>query len=517
MGSLAERFAALTAHPAFAPLRRRWSLLPPFAQHLFKSLLIGSVAAAVLSFARPYVPGLAGAETTATDWAIKFWQDRFDLSPASNERFVFFDIDQRTYRAWGEPLFVPRDKLMELIRFAAEAPAKLVVVDVELAKHVPLVGRATSAPPTRTGSSDPDPDLALAAYLRRYAAGSQQTAHSTPRQVGFPHMIFARTIGPREPPDAGLKNPPDAVVLREERPSEFLEDIVSVSNVLHWASPLSDRHDDGLVRNWRLFEPTCLDRTPHAIPSMALLSWAVLRTPAMSQGAFSPASFQEELRRRFAPSAATCVPAAASPVASNASSPEPWVLYDGTLRKRLVLSSRPSDLEQRIFYKFQATTTLADLFSRVPALLITERSNQPLSPDLVAGKTVVIGSSYEAGKDLHQTPIGEMAGAMVVINQINALMEFGQFQEVSRVIRWTGLLLLIVVFSLSFSFFTTTWGAQVSTLVLNAILLPLSLWLFQYGWWLDVVFPLFVLQAYQMFIDMDVTPPPVIRRHRHAN
>jgi len=63
--------------------------------------LIGSVAAAVLSFARPYVPGLAGAETTATDWAIKFWQDRFDLSPASNERFVFFDIDQRTYRAWG--------------------------------------------------------------------------------------------------------------------------------------------------------------------------------------------------------------------------------------------------------------------------------------------------------------------------------------------------------------------------------------------------------------------------------
>ena len=517
MGWLAERFAALTARPAFAPLRRRWSLLPPFAQHLFKSLLIGSVAAAVLSFARPYVPGLAGAETTATDWAIKFWQDRFDLSHASDERFVFFDIDQRTYRAWGEPLFVPRDKLLELIRFAAEAPAKLLVIDVELAKHVPLGGTAALAPPTRTASSDPDPDLTLAAYLRRYTAGSQQTAHSTSPHAAFPHMIFARTIGPRAPPDAGLQGPLDAAVLREERPSEFLEDVVRASNVLHWASPLSDRDDDGLVRNWRLFEPTCLDRTPHAIPSMALLSWAVLRTPLMSQGAFSPAAFQEELRRRFAPSAATCVPAAAPPIVSNASSSEPWVLYDGTLRKRLVLSSRPSDLEQRIFYKFQASTTLADLFSRVPALLITERSNQPLSPDLVAGKTVVIGSSYEAGKDLHQTPIGEMAGAMVVINQINALMEFGQFQEVSRGIRWAGLLVLIMVFSLSFSFFTTTWGAQVSTLVLNAVLLPLSLWLFQYGWWLDLVFPLFVLQAYQKFIDMEVTPPPVIRRHRHAN
>jgi len=515
MGWLAERLAALTAHPALAPLRRRWNLLPPFAQHLFKSLLIGSVAAAVLSFARPYVPGLAGAETTATDWAIKFWQDRFDISHASDERFVFFDIDERTYRAWGEPLFVPRDKLLELIRFAAEAPAKLLVVDVELAKHVPLPPRAASIPSSRTDAPIPkDPDRALADYLLRY---SERSGARTNAPSSFPHIIFARTIGPRAPSDAGLQGSLNVAALREERPSEFLEDVVSGSKVLHWASPLSDRDDDGLVRNWRLFEPTCLDRTPHAIPSMALLSWAVLRTPLMSQGAFSPASFEEELRRRFAPSAATCVPAGSSLVASSASSPEPWALYDGTLRKRLVLSSRPSDLEQRIFYKFQTSTSLADLFSRVPALLITERSNQPLSPELVAGKTVVIGSSYEAGKDLHQTPIGEMAGAMVVINQINALLEFGQFQEVSRGIRWAGLLTLIMIFSLSFSFFTTTWGAQVSTLILNAVLLPLSLWLFQYGWWLDLVFPLFVLQAYQKFIDIDVTPPPVIRRHRHAN
>jgi hypothetical protein len=295
-----------------------------------------------------------------------------------------------------------------------------------------------------------------------------------------------------------------------------LEDVVRSSPVLHWASPLSDRDDDGLVRNWRLFEPTCLDRAPHAIPSMALLSWAVLRTPLMSSGAFSPASFQDELQRRFAPSPGACADARSAPRASPVS-PTPWVLYDGVLGKRLNLSATPLDLEQRIFYKFQMSTRLADSFSRVPALLITERAEHPLSPDLVVGKTVVIGSSYEAGKDLYETPIGEMPGAMVVINQINALMEFGQFQEVSRAIRWGGLLLLIVVFSLSFSFFTKAWGAHISTLIINAVLLPMSLWLFQYGWWLDLVFPLFVLQAYQKFIDIDVSPPPVIRRHRHAN
>jgi CHASE2 domain-containing sensor protein len=423
---------------------------------------------------------------------------------------VFFDIDERTYRAWGEPLFVPRDKLLELIRFAAEAPARLLVVDVELTKHVPVPARPASTPPLRNDPSIPmEPDRALADYLRRY---SERSSAST----SAPHMIFARTIGPRTPSDERPAGPLGDGTLREERPSEFLEAVVGSSPVLHWASPLSDRDDDGLVRNWRLFEPTCLDRSPHAIPSMALLSWAVLRTPLMSRGAFTPASFQNELERQFAPSAATCVDARASMPASKAS-PMPWVLYDGVLGKRLILSAKPSDLEQRIFYKFQTTTSLADSFSHVPALLITERTDQPLSPDLVAGKTVVIGSSYEAGKDLHETPIGEMPGAMVVINQINALMEFGQFQEVSRAIRWAGLLLLIVIFSLSFSFFTKTWGAHISTLIINAVLLPVSLWLFQYGWWLDLVFPLFVLQAYQKFIDIDVTPPPVIRRHRHAN
>jgi CHASE2 domain-containing sensor protein len=514
MGSLTEKLEALMAHPALAPAHRRWNLLPPFAQHLLKSLLIGAIAAAVLHLARPYVPGLAGAETTATDWAIRFWQDRFNTARATDEQFVFFDIDERTYRAWGEPLFVPRDKLLQLIRFAAEAPARLLVVDVELTKHVPLPARPSAIPSSPAEAALPmEPDRALADYLRRY---SERSRTSTSPPSSFPHMIFARTIGPQTPSDDHPGGAPGVATLREERPSEFLEAVMDSSPVLHWASPLSDRDDDGLVRNWRLFEPTCLVRSPHAIPSMALLSWAVLRTPVMSRGSFSPASFQEELQRRFAPSAATCFDVRASLPASTPS-PAPWVLYDRVLEKRLHLSAKPLDLEQRIFYKFQISTRLADSFSRVPALLITERTDQPLSPDLVAGKTVVIGSSYEAGKDLHETPIGEMPGAMVVINQINALMEFGQFQEVSRAIRWTGLLLLIVVFSLSFSFFTKTWGAQVSTLIINAVLLPVSLWLFQYGWWLDLVFPLFVLQAYQRFIDIDVTPPPVIRRHRHAN
>lgn len=517
MGAWTQRVTALLHHPALVPLRRRWRRLPPFLQHLVKSLGIGIVAALLLHVARPYVPGLAGAETAATDWAIKFWQDRLDTARAAEERFVFLDIDEATHRAWGEPLFVPRDKLLSLIQFAADAPAKLLVVDIELTKHVPLAVRTAGSEAAPSPSEGPDE--ALTAYLRRYSDRTGTTGTAAPAPAPQPmHILIARTIGLplRADAAASAENPETSSgFLREERPSELLEAIVERSEVLHWASPLSDRDDDGLVRNWRLFEPTCLRRSPHAVPSVALLSWAIVRTPMLSNGVFSPNEFQNELQRRFAPSPQDCGEGAAS---SPAAPSNFWRLYDGVLAKPVTLSTKPSHLEQRIFYKFHPSTSLAGQLSRISARLITEReAGRPLSREWIAGKIVVIGGSFESGKDMHATPIGDMPGAVVVINQINALMEFGQFQELSRGIRWTGLLLLIAVFSLSFSLFTKTWGARVSTLVVNAVLLPLSLWLFQYGWWLDLVFPLFVLQAYQKFVDIEIAPQPLIRRHRHAD
>jgi len=504
------------ARAALASLRRGWKMLAPFLQHLLKSLGIGIIAAIVLHVARPYVPGLAGAETAATDWAIKFWEDRLDTVHPGDDRFVFIDIDEPTYRAWRDPLFAPREKLLQLIQFALEARVKLLVVDIELTKYAP---RPTASSSILHHGIEPDnPDDALAAYLHRYSdrfAFAQEP--QDPTAITPTHIILARTIRSRlrsGPSEAGEAYQDRTEAIREERSSEFLESIVAGSSVLHWGSPLSDRDDDGIVRNWRLLEATCLKDEPHTIPSMALLSWVLLRVPLLESASSTPATFKEELRRRFAPSRESCWPSSKPGALPIARSVSPWTLMDRVLGKPLVLSTKPSDLEQRIFYKFHPGTALAGQFSRVSAKLITESApNQPVSRDWITDAIVVIGSSHETGKDLHLTPLGEMPGALVVINQINALLEFGQFQELSRGIRWIGLLLLIALFSLVFSFFTKAWGAQVSTFVINAILLPLSLWLFQYGWWLDLVFPLFVLQAYQKFVDLKVTPSPMIRRH----
>ena len=505
--------------PYMVPVVRWWRSLPPFAQHLVKSLAIGLGAALFLSVARPYLPAFNLAETAATDWSISFWKDRPAKVSASVERFVFVDIDERAYRQWNEPLFVPRDKLLQLIRFVVEARAKLLVIDIELAKYIgPLQGRPID-PRDRPALSDPDMDLR--AYLAGYSQMATASRPSADGQKSYTPIIFVRTMSPPlsdQSDGAGAPlNPQDegAGVFYRERPSDFLESVVSSSPVLHWASFLIQRDEDGSLRNWRLFEPTCLEREPNAVPSVALLAWALIRQPRLEGEPFTMRRFQEELRRRFSPPRVHCqAEDRATGLSSNRQTPQEWRLDDPVLPRSIVISPHPTDLEQRIFYTFYPDSIQAEYFSQIPASLITDPSPQrPLSQDWVGGKIVVVGSSYATAGDRHATPLGEMSGALVVINEINALLEYGQIVELRAGMRWAILLAIVAAFSLSFSYFTKSWGTRVARFVVNVLLVPVSLWLFQYGWWLDVVFPLLVLQAYGRFIDFNVESPKIKREY----
>jgi CHASE2 domain-containing sensor protein len=505
--------------PRLGPLARLWKRLPPFARLLCRSLGIGLGAAIFLHTARPWLPAINNAETSATDWAIKFWKDRSAENGVPLERFVFLDIDEPSFQQWGEPLFVPRDKLELLIRFALGARAKLVIVDIELTKYVGPIRKPSAA--ADSPKPAPDPDEELRAYLEAYS----RDAIRSPTDSRIP-LIFVRTIGrPLRPTQLQPfvverdESDDDPLVFREERPSEFLESVVTPSPVLHWASSLIERDDDGVLRDWRLFEPTCLQHEANAVPSVALLAWALLREPRLDDVPFSVHRFRTELRRRFSPPAGYCrTELDAAVLAAERTTGRAWRLHDPWLNRPVVLSTKPTNLEHRIFYKFHPGSVQADWFSRVRASLITDpQADRPLSSEWLAGKVVVIGASYGTANDLHATPLGEMPGALVVINEINALLEYGQIQEIGARARWGMLLALIVAFSLSFSYFTKTWGTRVARLLVNVILVPVSLWFFQYGWWLDVVFPLLVLQAYGRFVDFDVQASKIKRDYEPAS
>ncbi|MGH7257553.1 MAG: CHASE2 domain-containing protein, partial [Nitrospiraceae bacterium] len=220
------------------PAIRNWRHRSSFARYLVRSLIVGIGVEIFLHFAHPYLPGISAAETAATDWAIRFWQDRRVDPQENHEQFTFVDIDEAAYQRWGEPLGTPRDKLLQLVQFAVESRAKLVVVDIELTKRIGAIRdkNGTASPGGSEAPASGDADRRLANYLETYANQTDQSRMPDTATVRPTHILLVRTIGPRLMERDGDSTA--SATFRQERPSEFLEGIVSQSGTVHWASSL---------------------------------------------------------------------------------------------------------------------------------------------------------------------------------------------------------------------------------------------------------------------------------------
>jgi CHASE2 domain-containing sensor protein len=137
------------------------------------------------------------------------------------------------------------------------------------------------------------------------------------------------------------------------------------------------------------------------------------------------------------------------------------------------------------------------LLTVLSAAAITE-AVQPLDPGLAHGHLVVIGASHAEGRDLYDTPLGLMPGALIVANAVLSLDSHGELRGPGLPTTLAVETLLIVALSLLFARFGGFWaGLGGGALVLFG-LLPLSLWLIADGWWLNYAIPLLAIQAYQM-------------------
>jgi CHASE2 domain-containing sensor protein len=134
----------------------------------------------------------AGMVSASPDWAADALMPYHADTPAHEDRarpFAFIDIDNETYREWGEPLVTPRDKLAELIDFAAEAGAASVIVDIDLSRE-----------------TKPHEDQKLREVL---------DAHGAEAQASPPHIILARSF------DLGRTEPTSAATSGRARPSSI--------------------------------------------------------------------------------------------------------------------------------------------------------------------------------------------------------------------------------------------------------------------------------------------------------
>lgn len=410
--------------------------------------------------------------------------------------FMFLDIDESSYRMWREEWksdlpFTPRDHMQKLIEktIKRKEPPKMVIVDVDLGR-----------PRTFSEELRKDDDN-LKEYLKGYISGCKE------KPIGdksCPPIILVRYLEIKNEEDQkeASKEP-----IYELLPS-FLDEVVIPENspYVQWASA-NFVVTDHVLRYWRLWQIACKDQQPIVVPSAQLLAVAMLcnESPKLGYDALQEkiklTSECEYCRNKSEPPRKELLEEA---VIEKCSEKIPKSIH---ICGELSVGHSGKDgteLAQRIKYRMKYRKEDGITVLKVPAWKV-ERLGVS-----VKDKIVVIGTSHALGGDMHNTPLGEMPGALVLINAINSLLEHG---EMTRYLPpEVGITLLIVLVLVMSGLFTRFSSFEVK-LWMGALILVIGLLIGLYflsnGKWLNFILALLVLELHHLMNE--------INEHQKAN
>lgn len=401
----------------------------------------------------------------AIDWMMQMYSG---TAPAGGRGlpFTIIDIDEQTYRAWEEPLVLPRDRLAGLIRFAVERDPAVVVVDVDLSRR-----------------SNQGGDVVLGRYLAGLATHPVSPT-STPGPAP-PPILLARTFREVLPPGRGY-----------ELRASFLDGTSAGIPTIHWAAPLFELGEDLIVRRWRLIETVCADDRAESVPSFQLLVVALTMQPPTV----------DDLGRMRDLRSSACQPADGAGRSGGARTVRlgsRQLRVDDNLAKRIIYTipwklAEPTDIRPMIVL---ADGRQVPFLIRLSARDVLGRP-QPFGRDQIAGRVVVIGGSFADARDIYSTPIGPMPGMFIIVNAINSLWQFDEFRPVPV---WGTLLvtaLLIVLMAIAFTGFSSFWASVACGAAIVVTVVPASLFLFRSGIWLDFALPLLAVEAHQAYEEL---------------
>jgi CHASE2 domain-containing sensor protein len=152
------------------------------------------------------------------------------------------------------------------------------------------------------------------------------------------------------------------------------------------------------------------------------------------------------------------------------------------------------DLSNRIVYRSGASQQPDRYFSEVQArqVLNGDLDSNRLS-SLFKGRVAVIGQSFFEAGDRHVTPLGQMPGAVVLLNAIDSMVRFPLIQRPSAWVTTPVALLLIVFVGYVFARWDSALGPLISTALALPILAIASFYFFRYGMWLDFALPILAI------------------------
>ena len=96
-----------------------------------------------------------------------------------------------------------------------------------------------------------------------------------------------------------------------------------------------------------------------------------------------------------------------------------------------------------------------------------------------------------------------MPGALVIMNAIQSLFEYGQMQEPPIWVMWLIELMMILLMAWAFARFSSFRGSLVAGGVILLFLLPFSFYFFKLGVWVDFAIPLLGMEIHQLIAAHD--------------
>ena len=368
---------------------------------------------------------------------------------------VIVDIDDETYRSWGEPQQTPRDKLALLLKKALDGGAAVVVVDVDL---------------SRAG-----PDAAADQALVKVLAAEQQAAAAARRPS---RLVLTRRLVKASGDESSwmrklyFEGQPD-------RPTPLIGTATFVVD------------NDRIVRRWRLVETACRDGQSFAAYSVqVVVAAALFGQQAVSRiqegtNAFEKAACATGPKQLHEAEALTLSPTFAIPIDDESIVSRMRFEFDWDRDRMMGQLKALQGFSQYVLSKLPASLVLS----------ASDASAQRAFTNAIA----LIGATHYDALDNHETPVGQMPGVMLEANAIYSLLDHGVMEAPPVWLKVLVELLLIVLLAGVFTFLSLRYTFWVGLVVICIALFPIALLLFRYGWWFDYATPMLGPIAHQFF------------------
>ncbi len=531
-------------------LDQRWRTLKPINRHWIANIIFGLVIELFLHLALHnfHVNFLINAQNTAMDSVMRV---QAAVGNSIEKAFpppqqTLLAIDETTWRSplWGggEPLLAPREPLLKLIELAFKHGASQVVLDIAIEGSSPANGQ-------------PDADA-------NFAAGLQSLLDENPDFDATRQLVLVRTLRWPLPQTIRNLRMPAALeelpypAFPELREAPLIDKVIGNANLqandrvktqskkpstgkIILAAPyFRTNENDRVLRSWDLFQLICQRATQNegevqVIPSVQLAVFAHaahVQLPPLSANAqqkcqpfrkntmLSPMSnadyvkkvqeldgqenpmpvgamdkrwhsYWENTRKVFRQAPISC-------------KSEPCITEGIELSE---LGHSQNDVQNRLVFRTNRPVAVADaFFMEVAAHRVLPSNGQPALSDsalknLFEKRVVVIGQTHSEARDTHRTPLGDMAGVMVLINAIDSIQRFGLIAPASTLQVLPLTLLSIVVVGYIFARLQSLYATILSTITALPIFALLSFYLFGHGLWLDLALPMLGLQIHRIW------------------